>query len=110
MGETQNELDKMWVCHPDEEESHITKYSESVGGCQIHQIAGGCTLPIKSLQALINTEVLKALNSIEVPKKIDMKHAIRTHSDAGAGTVIGNNHCVDKIQEAIKQVKEKYTV
>lgn len=55
-----------WLCHPDEDRFHFTMYSPSVGGCQIHQIAGGSTLPKDALEALIHKEVLKARKQEEI--------------------------------------------
>ncbi len=46
------------------------------------------------LKALLLKEVLELL-----PEKIDMKHAIKTHSDAGAGYTIGFNQCIDTIKQ-----------
>lgn len=50
------------------------------------------------LELLLKQEMKKL-----VPKKLSMKPAIQTHSDAGAGTVIGTNSCIDQINEAIER-------
>lgn len=60
------------------------------------------------IKALINQEVQKALSMVEVPEKISMKHAIKTHSDSGAGHTIGFNTAVDQVTTSINKIKEQY--
>ena len=55
---------------------------------------------IEALFATQNTALLKELLS-ELPEKLDMQPAIKTHSDAGAGTVIGHNHLLSKVKDLI---------
>ncbi len=39
-----------------------------------------------------------------LPEKLSMKPAIQTHSDAGAGNVIGYNQAIDQMESAIKKM------
>ena len=55
---------------------------------------------VLKLFATQNTALLKELLS-ELPEKLDMQPAIKTHSDAGAGTVIGHNHLLSKVKDLI---------
>lgn len=45
----------------------------------------------------LRQDILKKL-----PKRINMKHAIKCHSDAGAGHTIGHNYLLKKIRDIIK--------
>ena len=47
-----------------------------------------------------NTALLKELLG-ELPEEIDMMHAKKAHSDAGAGNVIGHNHLLSKVKNLI---------
>ncbi len=77
---------RYWVCHPDEGGSHITEYSQSVGGCQIHQIAGGCTIPPKSLEAIIEQQVLigqiELANLYGTPRCENLHHSKKNRHSA----------------------------
>lgn len=58
---------------------------------------------IKGFTALLatqNTALLKELLG-ELPEEIDMMHAKKAHSDAGAGNVIGHNHLLSKVKNLI---------
>lgn len=55
---------------------------------------------IMSLIATQNTALLKELLG-ELPEEIDMMHAKKAHSDAGAGNVIGHNHLLSKVKNLI---------
>lgn len=37
-----------------------------------------------------------------LPEKMKMRHAIKTHSDAGAGHTIGHNSCIYEIRQRAK--------
>lgn len=55
---------------------------------------------VKALIATQNTALLKELLG-ELPEEIDMMHAKKAHSDAGAGNVIGHNHLLRKVKNLI---------
>ena len=56
----------------------------------------------RKLAKAITQAMLDAL-----PEKLSMKPAIQTHSDAGAGNVIGFNEAIDQMESAIKLRGEK---
>lgn len=55
-----------WVCHPDDEPSHLTRtvVADIGTGCPDHVIAGGCSIPQDELKQLLATEVLRELEKI----------------------------------------------
>lgn len=82
--------------------------------CSVHQSPALISHYANQLQALINTEVLKALDSIEVPEKIgylqDSDGNYLDDKEPRAKIRVVYNEAHDQFTKAIKQVKEKYTV
>ena len=87
--ELRQQIDKAITC--DVGCGHDTGFE----ACYEHQIDR-----LVKLFATQNTALLKELLG-ELPEEIDMMHAKKAHSDAGAGNVIGHNHLLSKVKNLI---------
>lgn len=72
---------------------------------------GGPTLNYKEIEYLVDNylfpkfkRLLEATCLGLLPTKIDMKIAIRTHSDAGAGHTIGYNQAIEDMRSKLKNI------
>ena len=62
---------RLWVCHPDDDASHIVIYNGD--GCPEHVIAGGSTLPTHTIKHLITQARIDMAD--DILRKVKLEYA-----------------------------------
>lgn len=101
-----------WVCVPDEDDSHLTTYTnnEIGGGCKEHLIAGGCSIPQADLKALIaqdRQELLKRIEGEIIAKMEDIPFEFRGPSEQEfIAPKIARNQALSEVHSIINAIRE----